>query len=299
MLTIEFGAKKSGGKIMRKLIIIFISFFISLPYVHATNLDDKQDRLYPNRKYYPQLNYISTNHMIEAVKTDKYNVIDARPPLGYKTLHIKEADNFSASDEKFEEKLMAIINKNNKPIAFYCGGLACLKSYKASAKAIDLLQKKKINRNVYTYDSGISAFAQASPEWVLKNGKDVSPDNPLLDIKKLKKHAKGAEEFINLVNSDKNNQYIILDVREKKQQMLRKLFMFKKEKKLTVLQPEKLIEFFNEVKRSGRTLMIYGSVEKQIESIFPLVKTAGIKKWFYLEGGEVTYSNYMVKQYVN
>ena len=34
------------------------------------------------------------------------------------------------------EKLMALINKNNKPITFYCGGLACLKSYKASNKTI-------------------------------------------------------------------------------------------------------------------------------------------------------------------
>ena len=213
--------------------------------------------------------------------------------------NIKKAINIHSGDKEFITKLMAAIKKNSKPIIFYCGGLACKKSYKASKITKNEFVKRNIKREVFTYDSGITAFAYAKPEFVLKNGKDVSPDNPLLDIKKLKKHAKEAEDFINLVNSDRNNQYIILDVREKKQQMLRKLFMFKREKKLTVLQPEKLIEFFNEVKSSGRTLMIYGSVEKQIESIFPLVKTSGIKKWFYLEGGEVAYSNYMVKQYVN
>ncbi|MCU7799835.1 MAG: rhodanese-like domain-containing protein [gamma proteobacterium symbiont of Lucinoma myriamae] len=128
---------------MKNIIIIFLSFFLtlSLPSVHAESLDTTSDKLYPNRKFYPQLNYISTKEMVTAVKSGKYNVIDARPALGYKTLHIKEADNFSANDEKFNEKIMALINKNIKPIAFYCGGLACLKSYKASVKTIASSEK--------------------------------------------------------------------------------------------------------------------------------------------------------------
>ncbi|MCU7801092.1 MAG: hypothetical protein KZQ70_13370, partial [gamma proteobacterium symbiont of Lucinoma myriamae] len=166
------------------------------------------------------------------------------------------------------------------------------------SQTIKVLQDKGIKRDVFTYDSGISAFAHASPEWVLKNGKEVSPENPLLDIAKIKKHAKNAEDFTQLINSDEYNQYIILDVREEQQRMLRKLFMFKKEKKITVFEPEKLIQFLNKVKSSNQTLMVYGSVEKQIESIYPLITTSGIKKWFYLEGGEVAYSQYMISKHV-
>lgn len=285
---------------MKNIIIIFLSFFLTLSLLsaHAESTDNTSDKLYPNRKFYPQLSYISTKEMVNAVKAGKYNIIDARPALGYQTLHIKEADNFSANDKQFSEKITTLINKNNKPIVFYCGGLACLKSYKASVKAIKELQDKEIKRDVFTYDSGISAFAHASPDWVLKNGKEISPENPLLDMAKIKKHAKNAEDFTNSINIDEYNQYIILDVREKQQSMLRKLFMFKREKKITVYEPEKLIKFLNKVKSSDQTLMVYGSVEKQIESIYPLITTSGIKKWFYLEGGEVAYSQYMINKHV-
>jgi hypothetical protein len=44
--------------------------------------------------------------------------------------------------------------------------------------------------------------------------------------------------------------------------------------------------------------MVYGSVEKQIESLYPLIKISGVKKWFYLEGGEIAYSKYMIEQHV-
>ncbi|MCU7940713.1 MAG: hypothetical protein KZQ64_13185 [gamma proteobacterium symbiont of Bathyaustriella thionipta] len=74
--------------------------------------------------------------------------------------------------------------------------------------------------------------------------------------------------------------------------------MFKKETKLTVFEPEKIITFLNEVKSSGKTLMVYGSVEKQIESLYRLIQTSGVKKWFYLEGGEVAYSQYMIQRHV-
>ncbi|MCK5536327.1 MAG: rhodanese-like domain-containing protein [Bacteroidales bacterium] len=285
---------------MKKLIISLISTFLllGLPSVYANTSDTSSDKLYPNRKFYPQLSYISTEQMVNAVSKGKYNVVDARPTLAYSTLHIKEAENFSVGDKQFNEKIMLLINKNNKPIVFYCGGLACLKSYKASNKTIQELQKRDITREVYTYDSGISAFAHASPEWVLKNGKEVSPENPLLDMTKIKKHAKSAADFTHAINTDEENQYIILDVREKNQQMLRKLFTFKREKKLTLLNPEKMTIFLNTVKGSGKTLMVYGSVEKQIESLYPLIQTAGIKRWYYLEGGEVAYSKYMIKQHV-
>lgn len=286
---------------MKKTIILFLLIFLSfsLACVQAETLDEETlAKLYPNRVFYPQLSYVSTQQMVTAVSAGKYNIVDSRPILAFTTLHIKEAENFSVGDKEFNEKLMRLINKNNKPVVFYCGGLACLKSYKASAKAINGLQKKQIKREILTYDSGITAFAQASPGWVLKNGKEISAENPLLDMKKIKKHAKNVEDFTHLINTDENNQYMILDIREKKQRMLRKLFMFKKEKKLSLLEPEKIIGFLNEIKSSGQTLMVYGSVEKQIETLYPLVKTSGIKTWFYLEGGEVAYSKYMIQQHI-
>lgn len=288
------------GGVMNKIIFSIFSLLIlfTLNPVHGKTSDTALDKQFPNRKFYPGLNYIDTRQMVNIVNRGKYNVVDARPKLPFQTLHIKEAANIPAGDRQFSDKLMKVVSANKKPIVFYCGGLACLKSYKASVKAMNILRKKNIQRDVYTYDSGISAFAHANPGKVLKNGKDISPDNPLLDLAKIKKHAKTAQDFTNLIDSDESDKYVILDIRERKQKILSKLFMFKKEKKITLLQPEKLIAFLNEVKQSGKTLMVYSSVEKQIESLYPLVKTSGTKKWFYLEGGEHAYSQYMIQQHV-
>lgn len=285
---------------MKKILIAFVLAFLLLnqSVVYANTPASLTDNLYPNRQFYPQLLYISTEQMVDGINQGKYIVVDARPELAYNTLHIKGAENFSAGDEQFAEKLMMLINNSKKPIVFYCGGLACLKSYKASLKAMNVLQNQKKDQQVLTYDSGISAFAHASPEWVLKNGKDISPENPLLNLKKLKKHAKSAEDFIALINDDEDNQYTILDIREKQQKIQRKLFMFKREKNITLLAPEKIIIFLNRVKNSGKTLMVYGSVEKQTESIYSLIKTSGIRQWYYLEGGEVAYSQYMIDKHV-
>ncbi|MDX2505706.1 MAG: rhodanese-like domain-containing protein [Gammaproteobacteria bacterium] len=286
---------------MKKIILIFLSNLLLLSFtgVCAEISPEDLDKQFPNRKFYPQLDYVTTKQMLEAVSKEQYNVIDARPDLAYNTLHIKGAIHLSSGDKQFISKIMKIVNSNNKPIVFYCGGLACVKSYKASVKTIDELLKRSIVRKVYTYDSGISSFAYANPDWVLKNGKEISADNPLLDKEKIKKHAKNAEEFTRLINNDDQNQYVILDIREKKQKILNKLFMFKKEKKITLLQPEKLIVFLNKQKMNGKTLMVYGSVEKQIESLYPLIEASGIKKWFYLEGGEIAYSQYMIEKHVS
>ncbi|MCW8931485.1 MAG: rhodanese-like domain-containing protein [Gammaproteobacteria bacterium] len=285
---------------MKKIILLTLSFLllISFSNINAQVSEEALDKTYPNRKFYPQLQYISTEQMTHSIEMEKYFIIDARPQLPFESLHIKGAINIHSGDKSFNEKFLTAINNNSKPIVFYCGGLACLKSYKASVKAIDLLRKNNIALSVYTYDSGISAFAHANPKWVLKNGKDISPDNPLLDIAEIKKHAISAQNFTDIIRSDESDEFVILDIRESNQKILRKLFMFKKEKKLTLLKPEKLIVFLNDVKKEGKTLMVYGSVEKQIESLYPLIKMSGQKKWFYLEGGEHAYSQYMIKQYV-
>ena len=148
---------------MKKIILVFLLniWMLSITSVLAETSSTELDKQFPNRKFYPQLSYISTPQMLPAVSTEKYNIIDAMPKLAYDTLHVKGAINISSGDKQFNEKMINIIEASDKPIVFYCGGLACLKSYKASVKTIDLLRKKEITRNVYTYDSGIISFAYA------------------------------------------------------------------------------------------------------------------------------------------
>ena len=82
----------------------------------------------------------------------------------------------------------------------------------------------------------------------MKNGKQISAENPLLDMEKIKQHAKDTDTFIHMVNNDTQKQYVILDVREEQQKILNKLFMLKREKNISLLEPEKLIKFQNELK---------------------------------------------------
>lgn len=285
---------------MKNIHIIFVGFLtlFSCLNVPAEIFKGTLDKQYPNRKYFSQLNYITTKQMINALTTGKYNIIDARPKTAFNLLHVKNATNIGPNYKRFKEKLMDVVNKNDKPIVFYCDDWACLESYKASVIAIALFKAYVIKREVLTYDSGINVFSQVSPEWVLKKGKEISPDNPLIDLKNIKKHAKSSEEFVGMISNDDNDQYVLLDIRENNKKLSRNLFMFKNEKKITLLKSKKLMTFLNQVRGRDLTLMVYGTVEKQIETLYPLIKTSGINKWFYLEGGEMAFSEYMVKKHV-
>lgn len=259
--------------------------------VFAANDLDK----FPKRIFYPQLDYIDTQELSKGLQENKYDVIDVRDATSYKALHVKSATNIFIKSETFKKDVLDFAAQSNKPLVVYCNGISCSKSYDASVKMKELFAKNNINKIVRTYDSGINAIAYAQNDMVLKNGKEISQDNPLIAINKIKEHTLTPEAFENFIATNNADDYAILDLREKNERIIYKLFMFQSEKKIALNQKDKIIAFLNTVKKDKKTLMVYDIAGRQINGLYELLNITGIKKWHYLEGGEFGYSKYSVR----
>ncbi|MCW8932703.1 MAG: rhodanese-like domain-containing protein [Gammaproteobacteria bacterium] len=278
---------------MSKLLTLIFS--VSLLCFSANVIADDKLEQFPKRVFYPQLDYIDTQELAIGLKENKFDVIDVRDATSFKALHVKSATNIFVKSESFEKEILDFVAKSNKPLVVYCNGISCSKSYIASSKMKEIFANNKITKTVRTYDSGINAIAYAHNDMVLKNGKDVSKDNPLIAMDKIKKHTLSPAEFENYIAENNADDYAILDIRERNERIIFKIFMFQNEKKIALNKKEKMIAFLNKVKQDNKTLMVYDVAGRQIFGLYELLKITGIKKWHYLEGGEFGYSKYSLR----
>ena len=112
---------------------------------------------FPLRTKYPMASPIETGELNGIF--DSAIIIDARAVAEYNVIRMIGAKNILLS--KMQEKdLLAVRSKDDsRPIVFYCNGITCSKSYKATRKAVGWGFK-----NVRCYDAGIFNWAQAHPE---------------------------------------------------------------------------------------------------------------------------------------
>ena len=277
---------------MNKFLTLILSLCL-LSYGTSILASDESGK-FPKRKFYPQLNYIDTTQLANGLKNNHYAVIDVRDKTSFEALQVKGATNIFVKSKTFDQEILNFVEKNSKPLVVYCNGISCSKSYVASTKIIQLFTKHRIKTKIYTYDSGINAIAYAHNDMVLKNGNDISENNPLIAIEKIKKHTLKPSNFEIFLAEHDPQDYAILDIRDKSEKIIYKLFMLQKQKNLVLSQRDKLIAFLNKVKTDNKTLLVYDASGRQINGLYELLKITGVKKWHYMEGGEYGYSKYAI-----
>ncbi|WP_198264542.1 rhodanese-like domain-containing protein [sulfur-oxidizing endosymbiont of Gigantopelta aegis] len=270
----------------------FLLLIVLLCLWFANSYASDESSQFPKRHFYPQLSYIDTNTFAAGVKDNNFAVIDVRDKTSFNALHVKGSTNIFVKSKDFEHQILQFIETHHKPIVAYCNGISCSKSYTASVKILQLFKANNIQQKILTYDSGINAIAYSYNDLVLKNGLEVSDRNPLISFKKIKKHTLEPEAFERFVMDNKTNDYAILDIREKSDRLAFKLFMFQKEKNITLSEREELIAYLNSIKTSKKTLLVYDTAGRQINGLYEMIKITGIKKWHYMQGGEYGYSQY-------
>lgn len=275
---------------MRSLLTAILTICLLSWLGNAVAKDDL--KTFPKRQYYPQLNYILTAELATGLKNNQFNVVDVRDQTSFNALHIKNAANIFIKSKAFDKQILDLVNQNNKPLVIYCNGISCGKSYVASDNVIKLLKKKHIDRKVLTYDSGINAIAHAHNDLVQKNGQDISADNPLIAQDKIKQHTLKAGEFESYLAEHTMQDYALLDIRDKHEKIIFKLFVTYSQKNISLDKKDKLIKFLNKVKQKNKTLLVYDSAGRQINGLYELLTITGIKNWHYLEGGENGYAEY-------
>lgn len=78
-------------------------------------------------------------------------IVDVRSKMEFEVIHVEKAVHIPVSTARFTRDLAAVREKGGSvPIAFYCNGHSCAKSYEAAEQA-----REAGFQNVFAYDAGI------------------------------------------------------------------------------------------------------------------------------------------------
>lgn len=147
-------------KVAMMFVLILLSFTVTI-----SNAIE-----FPGRADYPGIPTISLEDLQTAYSNGKAMVVDVRSGLEYDTVHIKGAFHIPLDANDFVSKVKEHSSNNpEEKIAFYCNGITCYKSYKATKKAMGADIK-----NVYAFDLGIPGWAEANPADTMLLGKKLT-----------------------------------------------------------------------------------------------------------------------------
>ncbi len=271
-----------------KNISIFKLFALFLILAQAFVSTAQANKEYPGRALYPQVPVISSEDLYK--KLDQAIIIDARSTVEYDTLRIKSAINIPLSmpTEDFTKQLQKLREqKPHSPIVFYCNGHSCMKSYKATRKAM-LYAKLE---NVYSYDSGVFDWTKQYPEHAELLGQSPVLPQQLISKQELKKHTLPALDFI----KQADESTIILDVRDRVQR--EGFYVFSGyEKSIPMSQKNELIAAIKSAKKKKKPLYIYDAVGKQVRWLQYYLKAENVTQYYFMEGGAKSYFSIPVKQ---
>lgn len=227
---------------------------------------------YPLREKFPQVKYMTT----ETLNKDYQNVIfvDVRSKIEFDVIRINKAIYEPITTALFTKNLEKIREKaGTQPMAFYCNGHSCAKSYEAAELAM-----KAGFQNVYAYDGGIPDWVKAHPEKTTLMGQSPAPMDKLISKEKFEKRTIGFEEFKKRAASP---DAMVIDVREPFQ---RKQFP-KLPGTLRNVPSDRLVELIKKGEFKGNQLLILDAVGKQVEWIQYYLESGGYTNYYFLKKG--------------
>ncbi len=251
------------------------------------------DDSFPGRKRYPNVPVIELNDLYQQL--DNVVIIDARSKYEYETLRIKSAISIPLSlKSKIFQKEMLIIRKNNphKKLVFYCNGHSCMKSYKATARAISYVGLN----NVYAYDAGVFEWAERYPKQAMLLGKELKSTEQLLSKGKFKKHILPGIKFIKSADSS----VAILDIRERIDRD--GFYIFSGEEESISLVPEdkaSMDRYLHNVKKKNKKLYVYDMVGKQVRWFQYYIESKGIKEYYFMKGGADAFFDIPIRELID
>lgn len=250
---------------------------LPLVLVFSTVLKAAED--FPVRALYPKVKTIELEDLNK--RYDDVVIFDVRSSYEYETLHIKGARHLALNDQDFIPKLLQLRKEEQKPFVFYCNGHTCKKSYKATNNAmlghVD---------NVYAFDAGIFDWTKAHPEKAVLLGKSPVDPRRLLSKEKLAVHTLSPEAFGERVGDDT----IVLDIRDRLQRNAIKLFPMRQHS--VPLDNQELKVYVDQAKRSGKTLLVYDAVGKQVRWLQYYLESEHVPKYYFMKGGAKAFLNY-------
>lgn len=229
---------------------------------------------FPGRSIYVNLTPISTQELKQ--RLNEFTIIDVRSRFEYDTLHISKALHIPLFASDFTQQVAGLQQQNDSPIAFYCNGRTCFKSYKAAEAA-----EKAGLKNIHVYDAGIFEWAQTYPEEAtLLNENAVDPSR-LIGKEQLQAHMLSPNEFEKRVT---DNDAVVIDIRDPLQRDGLGLFIGR-EQNIPLDKREKLKKVFLDARRDNQTVLIYDMAGKQVRWLQYDLEHLGVKRYYFMQGG--------------
>ncbi len=231
---------------------------------------------YPHRDQFPGVKTVESYDLKAGLDSGEYIVVDARSQLEFDVIHVDGAEHVAVSKKTFISKLKAVADQNpGKKIAFYCNGITCLKSYKATKKAMDAGLTE-----VYAYDAGIPEWANMYPAQTQLLGKAITnPETQLLSKAQFKERALAWSYFETAAAGD---NVMVIDLRDK----------YQKTASLPGLESARNIpldvfipNFVSKKSNQDKTLLIFDQVGKQVKWLQYYLEEYGYENYMFLDGG--------------
>lgn len=256
---------------MRKITTLLIAAICLFSFADVFAAGD-----FPGRKKYPKVPYIELADLAKQFKD--VVVVDARSILEYETLHVVGSVNIPVAKKSFEAKVAKLRAGTTKPIVFYCNGRTCMKSFKATKKAMEHGVK-----NVFSFDAGIFEWTKANPKLAVLLGKSPVNVANLIPKKVFKKRFLHPDAFSDQATSPAKKT-LILDVRDKYQRAGIGFYPGK-ERWASLDEKKKLRKYIKKAIDQKRTLMIYDEVGKQVRWLQYELERAGAKDYYFMAKG--------------
>ncbi len=226
---------------------------------------------FPLREKYPDVKYMTVRQL--GSNYGKTIIIDVRSTIEYNVIHINTAEHIPVARADFTRKLQMTRGKEGTaPIAFYCNGHTCAKSYKATRRAM-----KNGFKNVYAFDAGIYDWANAHPEKTTLLGETPAPQKKLIPDEMFERRKIG---FANFRKKAERPNAFNIDIREPFQR--REIPPIPK---LRNIPPDRLVKLLEEDRFKDKELLILDAVGKQVRWLQYYLEKYGYRDYYFLSKG--------------
>lgn len=226
---------------------------------------------FPLRAKYPMVRYMTTEALHRGYQS--IIIIDVRSKIEHSVIRINNSINLPVSTALFIRDLARIRDKDGPtPIAFYCNGHTCAKSYEAAEKAMEGGFK-----NVYAYDAGIYDWVKAHPDKGTLMDKTPVPMNKLISRERLLERKIAYEEF---ARRAQDPAAMVIDIREPFQRETVPQFPA-----LRNIPSDRFADLIRAGEFKGKRLLILDAVGKQVEWIQYYLEMYGYADYFFLDKG--------------
>ena len=261
-------------------------FFLFSIFVYSSASYANDD--FPGRALYPAVSHIEMNDLAD--NFDGYQIVDVRSPYEFNILHIKGAINIPMASESFIKEIRQLHESDKRPIAIYCNGKTCMKSY----KAVNECQNNKIS-NIVAYDRGIMDWAHAFPKKSVLLEKTPFDTRMLISSESFVKHLLEPEEF-ELDIAEK--EPMVLDIRDRNQREALSLFI-DIEERVDINDHTALNQYIEQSNLENKPLYIYDTSGNRTRWLQYLLEANNTKSYYFMKGGTNEYFKKMREQYTN